>query len=149
MGFSAAPGLARSRRAISPHSDVVWRYCGAVWRWRIDASRRSVVVVRVVAGPEVGEEDTSRQPSAVKSRSGPFRLFETICRDLLVRLSPEQSERSKAFTIEARELLMALERWEREPPTEDQRAAIISRVMDLHRTAMDHLTVGVTKPSST
>jgi hypothetical protein len=84
----------------------------------------------------------------VRTRSGPFRLFETICRDLLGRLSHDRTEPAAAFTAEAHELMAALEMWEHEPPAEDQRAALISRVLDLHRTAMEYLTTGsATLPS--
>jgi hypothetical protein len=72
--------------------------------------------------------------------SGSFRLFETICEELLSRLSHEASEQGSVFAAEARELMTTLERWRSELPSQAQRAAVISRVLDLHRTAMDHLT---------
>lgn len=83
--------------------------------------------------------DAGLKPSQVNTRSGPFRLFETICRDLLARLRHEESGRATALAHEVRGLVAVLEKWEREPPDEDERASIMSRVLDLHRTVMDHL----------
>jgi hypothetical protein len=75
-----------------------------------------------------------------------FRVFESICQELLTRLSGETSAEAKAFTSEAHELVDTLDRWRLEVPTQEQRTAVISRVLDLHRAVMDHLTVGGAKP---
>jgi hypothetical protein len=83
---------------------------------------------------------------AMNTLSSQFPLFETICHDLLARLRDEASEQGKAFAAEARTLAATLESWKSESPPQDQRAAVLSRVLDLHRTAMDHLTLVDPKP---
>jgi hypothetical protein len=71
-----------------------------------------------------------------------FRVFESICQELLTRLSGETSAEARAFVNEAHKLLDTLDRWRHDLPTQEQRAVVISRVLDLHRAVMDHLTVG-------
>ena len=70
-----------------------------------------------------------------------FVVFESICEELLGRLNGDGSERGRGFIYEAHELLGILGRWREEPPTQDQRTAAITRVLDLHRRAMEHLTL--------
>ncbi len=77
-----------------------------------------------------------------------LRVFETICQELLARLHGDTSEPSRAFTAQANDLLATLGRWELTPPTPQERSAVIARVLDLHRTAMEYLTVGTAKPPS-
>jgi hypothetical protein len=77
------------------------------------------------------------------------RVFETICQEMLTRLSTDTSEPAKALIAQAHELLGVLGAWQEYPPTPEARAAVISRVLDLHRTVMDHATGGHAKPSVT
>jgi hypothetical protein len=73
--------------------------------------------------------------------SGSFTVFETICRDLLARLIPDRSERGRAFVAEADALLVTLVQWKEVPPSREVRASVIAKVLDLHRRAMEHVTL--------
>jgi hypothetical protein len=75
-----------------------------------------------------------------------LRVFDTICRELLMRLSGDTSERAASFVTEAHQLLATLDSWAHDVPTKDDRAAVISRVLDLHRTAMEYITIVHGKP---
>jgi hypothetical protein len=73
--------------------------------------------------------------------SRPLVVFETICHQLIARLEGDASERGSAFTAEAKAFLATLEGWQQRPPTQAQRSDVIAKVMDLHRTAMEYVTV--------
>jgi hypothetical protein len=84
----------------------------------------------------------------MNSSSRQFRVFETICQELLVRLQGDHSREALAFAADAQRLMVALDAWRRELPTQDARAATIAQVLDLHRKAMEYLTVIGHKPTS-
>jgi hypothetical protein len=78
-----------------------------------------------------------------------LKVFERICQELLTRLETDRSEAGRAFVAQAQDLARTLARWPTEPPSPEVRAAVISRVLDLHRTVMDHSTGGPSHPPST
>jgi hypothetical protein len=77
------------------------------------------------------------------------RVFESICNEMLARLSTDTSEPARLLTAQVHELLVVLGAWQEFPPSPEVRAAVISRVLDLHRTVMDHATSGHSKPAGT
>jgi hypothetical protein len=66
-------------------------------------------------------------------------LFEKICREILSRLGDDTSDRAVAFTAESRDLLATLDRWQHYVPAQHERAALISRVLDLNRAVLEYL----------
>jgi hypothetical protein len=67
-------------------------------------------------------------------------LFERSCQEALSLLSRDTSDKALALVAEARDLLTALDRWKDALPTTEDRAAVLSRVLDLNRAVMEHLT---------
>jgi hypothetical protein len=58
-------------------------------------------------------------------------LFEKSCQEVLARLSGDTSDEASVFTKEAQALLATVDGWNREAPSDDDRAAVSSRVLDL------------------
>jgi hypothetical protein len=77
----------------------------------------------------------------MNTSSRSLKVFETICQELITRLSHDATETAEAFTTQARDLLETLDSWTHEAPTPDQRAAVIAHVLDLHRIVMEYVTV--------
>jgi len=76
-------------------------------------------------------------------------LFERSCNDVLSRLEGDLSEKARVFVAEAHDLLAILDGWRREVPTNYDRAEVISRVLDLHRAVMEHVTTASTQSPPT
>jgi len=75
-------------------------------------------------------------------------LFANICQEALSRLGCEgrqSSARAVALTAEARELLVVMEKWSHDVPTQEDRSAVISRVLDLNRAVLEHVTAARSK----
>ncbi len=83
-----------------------------------------------------------RPPSTSQS----LPLFEKSCEEVLSRLHGDTSERALALANEAHELLAILDRWKQDVPTAEDRAAVISRVLDLNRAVLQHVTTTKTNP---
>jgi hypothetical protein len=66
-------------------------------------------------------------------------LFEKICQEILARLGGDTSNRAVALAAEAHDLLATLDRWNQDVPTPAERAALISRVLDLNRAVLEYL----------
>ena len=75
-------------------------------------------------------------------------LFEKTCQEALTLLSGDTRDAALAFTAEAHDLLLALDRWKQEQPTPADRAHILSRLLDLHRAVMDHVSRREHSPAS-
>jgi hypothetical protein len=75
----------------------------------------------------------------MNTSSRSFRVYETICQELLARLQGDLSDRAHAFAAEAHRIVATLNAATRELPTQEERTAMIARILDLHRTAMDYL----------
>jgi hypothetical protein len=77
----------------------------------------------------------------MNAASGSLSVMENICQELLTRLSSDSTDRGRAFATQAEALLRKIERWSGAPPSPEERTIVIAKVLDLHRTAMEHLTV--------
>jgi hypothetical protein len=82
----------------------------------------------------------------VGNSSQSLPLFEKSCKEALSLLSGDTSDRALAFSAEAHDLLATLDRWKQDLPTSENRAAVISRVLDLNRAVMEHRTTTRTAP---
>jgi len=90
-------------------------------------------------------EDRHRYPKmSDNSKSTP--LFANSCREVLSRLEGDASEQARAYATRARELLAILDDWKEEAPTREDRVTVISRVLDLHRAVMEHVTSSREEP---
>jgi hypothetical protein len=75
----------------------------------------------------------------MNTMSRSFHVSETICDDLLARLSSDPSDAARAFCDQARGLLRTVHGWRVLNPTQEERGVILARVMDLHRAAREYL----------
>ena len=76
----------------------------------------------------------------VTTGSGTLRVFERICEEMLQRLVGDESPQGRELTRGARELHSALLSWPTEPPAPAVRAAVISKVLEMHRSVMEYTT---------
>jgi hypothetical protein len=81
----------------------------------------------------------SLSPAPMNKNSGSFRTIETICQELLTRLQGDDSEQAKAYVAQVHALLDHGGRSTVEPPSQEQRSSLITRILDLHRTTMNYV----------
>ena len=146
--------LATDRRDLAPWREVAAACVGPSGTRPADGAALVLLLggwtTREVRAPSRFPARLARgiESPAMTTSSRSLRVFETIYQELLARLHGDTSEPSRAFTAQANDSLATLGRWELTPPTPQERSAVIARVLDLHRTAMEDLTVGTAKPPS-
>ena len=67
-------------------------------------------------------------------------FFEETCHEVLKRLERDPTPDAAALRAEAHTLLATVKAWTVEARTSDERAETVSKVLDLHRRTMDHVT---------
>jgi len=67
-------------------------------------------------------------------------FFEETCQEVLKRLERDPSPEATALRTEAHTLLTTVKSWTIEARTSDERADTVSKVLDLHRRTMEHVT---------
>jgi hypothetical protein len=71
--------------------------------------------------------------------SASTHLFQDSAEQLATRLEQEPSELARGLSREARELAARFAGWQTAPPDDDERAALIQKLFDVNRRALDYL----------
>jgi hypothetical protein len=74
--------------------------------------------------------------------SGVSNLFRDSAEHLAVRLETEPEGAARALAAEARDLARRFATWQEHRPEDEERVALIGRLFDLNRRAMDYLAEG-------